>query len=130
MIGIDTSALIDFFKGNKSLKNLIDELDGILVLNQISYLELVFGLDFNKPNDKKEEKFYDDLYNSLLNFELDILASKKAAQINNNLIKVGKIIEPFDCAIAGIYLANGVDKIITKNTKHFDKIKGLKVLSY
>lgn len=36
----------------------------------------------------------------------------------------------FDSMIAGILLANGVDKIITKNVKHFEKIKGLRVISY
>ncbi|MBS3083651.1 type II toxin-antitoxin system VapC family toxin [Candidatus Pacearchaeota archaeon] len=42
----------------------------------------------------------------------------------------GILIGKFDCMIAGTLLSNGIDTIITKNKKHFEKIKGLKVLSY
>ena len=42
----------------------------------------------------------------------------------------GNKIGDFDCAIAGIYLANSVNKIITGNVKHFERIKGLRVIGY
>ena len=42
----------------------------------------------------------------------------------------GETIEDFDCAIAAILLSNGVNKIITRNKKHFERIKGLTVLKY
>ena len=36
----------------------------------------------------------------------------------------------FDCTIAGVYLSNNINKIITKNVKRFENILGLKVISY
>ena len=130
MIGLDTSSVIDFFKGDDSLKELLESVNEPIVVNQIIYLEAMFGLDSDNKKHNNEELFYDDLFNSLINFELDSSASKKSANIFWELRKRGKIIEAFDCAIAGIYLVNGVDKIITRNVKHFEKIKGLKVMSY
>ena len=130
MIGLDTSAMIDFFKKKESLKEMLEDINEPLVLNQISYLELMFGLDLSSAEYDFEEEFYDDVFNSFLNFDLDVSSSKKSSEILWELKKIGKIIEPFDCAIAGIYLSNGVNKIITGNAKHFEKIKGLKVISY
>jgi len=130
MIGLDTSSIIDIFKGNIEIKHIIEDLDDQLVLNEISYLELMFGLDLNNERHQIEESFYDNLFNQLLNLPLNSTSSKKSSKIITELKKTGNIIGPFDCAIAGILLSNGVNKIITKNVKHFDKIKGLKVISY
>jgi predicted nucleic acid-binding protein len=130
MIGIDSSAIIDFFKGDMALKRLLEDLDELLVINQVSYLEVMFGLNFDKEEHQMEERFYDNLFSSLINLQLDNNACKKASKILWQLKTKGNLIELFDCAIAGIYLANGVDKIITKNVKHFSLIPGLKVINY
>ena len=55
---------------------------------------------------------------------------KIAAEILAKLFKEGKIIEQNDAIIISIMLKNGIDKIITKNKKHFDRVKGIKVISY
>lgn len=130
MIGLDSCAIIDFADGNESLKKFLDEIKEPLAVNQISYLEIMFGLDLDNENYKMEEDFYDNFFQSISNLELDNAASKKASHIFWDLRKKGKSIEEFDCIIAGIYLSNSIDKIITKNAKHFSKIKGLKVLNY
>ncbi len=130
MIGLDSSALIDFFRGDPSLKKLLDSIDDELVVNRVNYLEVMFGLNFEDGSDKKEEDFYDNLFSSLFCFDLTFVASKRAGHVFSELKKKGALIEPFDCAIAGIYLSNGVTKIITKNVKHFERIKDLEVLSY
>lgn len=130
MIGLDSSAVIDFFKGDNSLKNVLEKIDEPLVLNIINHLEIMFGLDLSSVSHKKEEIFYDDFFNFFLIFKLDEKASKKSSDVLWHLKKSGKIIGLFDCTIAGIYLSNGVDKIITKNKKHFENVKGLKVISY
>ena len=130
MIGMDSSAIIDLFRNNISLIELLESIKEEIVLNQISFYELMIGLDFNNLVYKKEETFYDGLFDNYKNFSLDRNASKKASKISFELQKEGKIIGDFDCMIGGIYLVNGVDKIITRNVKHFEKIKGMKVISY
>ena len=130
MIGLDTSSIIDLFKKNQSLIKFIEMTEDSIALNQFTYLELMFGLNFEDKSHKREEEYYDFLFNSYTTFPLNNLSCKEAAKILSQLKRIGKIIEQSDCAIAGIFLSNGVDKILTKNKKHFENIKGLKVLSY
>ena len=130
MIGIDTSALIDLGKGNESIKQIIENLEEPIAFNRLSYLELMFGINPENKAHKKEEDFYDTLFEESLCLELNKESSKKATQILHELKKKGRPIELFDCIIAAIYLTNGVTSIITTNKKHFENISGLKVISY
>ncbi|MAF50840.1 MAG: hypothetical protein CMH64_01990 [Nanoarchaeota archaeon] len=130
MIGLDSSTVIDFFKGDISLKNTLEKIDDPLVLNIVSYLEIMNGINPSNMPHKKEEIFYDNFFDSFLVFELNRKNSKKSSEILWQLKKMGKVIGLSDCAIAGIYLSNGVNKILTKNKRHFANIKGLEVLSY
>lgn len=129
MIGLDSSAVIDFFKGDASLKKLLESINDEIVVNRINYLEVMFGLNFEDGSDK-EEDFYDNLFSSLFCFDLTFTACKKAGRIFLELKKKGALIEPLDCAIAGIYLSNSVRKIITRNVKHFERIKEMEVITY
>ena len=130
MIGMDSSAIIDLFGNDSSLIKLLEGMDEEIVLNQMSFYELMIGLDFDNLIHKKEENFYDELFEDYKNLSLDKNSSKKASKISFELKKDGKIIGDFDCIIAGIYLTNGVNKIITRNVKHFERIKGMKVIGY
>lgn len=130
MIGMDSSAIIDLFRGDESIKKVLDRVNEPLAMNQISYLELMFGLDSGNVMHQREEEFLDNFFNASFNLDLGINESKMASKISWLLKKKGKTIDPFDCAIAGIFLANGVDKIITRNVKHFKDIPKLKVISY
>lgn len=130
MICLDTTAIIDIFKGNKELKVLLEETNGPLATTRINYLEIMFGLNFDNSVHKKEESYYDEFFKEILILEIDNSSSKKASSIFWNLKNKGKIIGKFDCVIAGILLSKGFNKIITKNIKHFENIKELKVRGY
>ena len=127
---MDSTAIIDFSDGNESLKKLLDGLKESLAVNYISYLEVIFGLNLVDENYKFEENFYDGLFESFSNLNLDIAACKEASRIRWDLKRKGQDIGAFDCAIAGIYLTNGINKIITRNVKHFGRIKGMKAIGY
>ena len=130
MIGLDSCAIIDFYRGDLNIKNLIESCEEILVVNNICYLEIINGIDYENSKHKTEEKYYDYFFESLKNLNLDIKSCKKSSEILWDQKKQGKIIEVFDCVIAGIYLSNGVKKIITRNKKHFENIKDLEIVSY
>jgi len=87
----------------------------------------MLGLDFKNQKHKNEEDFYDKIFTFYSVLELDYASSKKNSEINRELKRKENIIEPFDCAIASIYLTNGVNKMITRNIKHFENIKGKKL---
>ena len=130
MIGLDTSAIIDLFKKDLSLIKFLEETDDKFYLNQISYLELMFGMDFENKKHFSEEEYYDSLFANSLVLELNNSSCKVAGKILMRLKKVGKMIEQSDCTIAGIYLSNGINKIVTRNAKHFENIKEMKVINY
>lgn len=130
MIALDTCAIIDLLKEDKSLNDLIGSLDEEFVSTQINYSELIFGINPENKKHLEEEFKINLLFDSIEVFNLDNHSIKKASLVKWGLRSKGIIIDSFDCLVAGMLLNNRVDKIITKNVKHFSKIKGLKVLSY
>jgi len=130
MIGLDTTAIIDIFKGKEELIKRIKELKEPVVSTMINYQEIFFGIDLEGYRFTEEESYYDNFFNNIEVFGLTKDSAKKASNLSWKLKDSGMENEDFDCMIAGIFLSNGVDKIITKNVRHFDGVKGLKVLGY
>jgi len=130
MIALDTTAVIDIFKGEIKIKNLLNKSQEQVVTTLINYQEIMFGLDLSNKVHKEEEKYYDEFFQDITVLSHEMEASKKGAEIFWKLRREGKNIGRFDCIIAGILLTNGVHKIITRNLKHFENIKELKVISY
>lgn len=130
MIGLDTTALIDLWKEKKEVLNLLSELNDRFAVSIINYKEIMLGINRNDSKRKKELVFFEKFFKNVYVFSLDLESGKKSIEIYWDLAKKGKIIDYNDCTTAGIYLTNGVDSIITKNVKHFSRIKGLKVIGY
>ena len=130
MIGLDTSAIIDIFKGNEKIRRFLENNKEPLSATIISYLELFFGLNPENPRHVAEGKYYNEFFKSLYNIDLTKDSCEEASRIFWRLKKEGKVIEQFDCVIAALFLTNGIDRILTKNPKHFEKIKQLDVISY
>lgn len=130
MIGLDTSAIIDIFKGEENIKKFLENNKEPLAVTIMSYLELFFGLNPENPKHAIEGSYYREFFKSLYNVNLSKNSCEEASKIFWNLKKEGKTIEQFDCVIAALFIANGINKILTRNQKHFEKIKKLNVISY
>lgn len=129
MIGLDTTAIIDLVKGISSVKDILEKQESIAV-NRMSYVELMFGINPDKPANKKEENIYDELFEKIPCCEINKEAAKKAGLLFHELKKKGKTIGEADCLIAALYFVNGITTILTKNVKHFEHIPGIKVITY
>jgi|SRR3989344_1150449 len=130
MIGLDTTAIIDLFKEDKKLKEVIESLEETFTSTIINYQELFFGLNPDNEQHKKEGEYYDQFFDNVTLFEHNINSAKKSSEIFWKLSKDGATTGRFDSMIAGILIANGVNKIITRNVKHFENIKELEVIGY
>ena len=130
MIGLDTTAIIDIFKEDQGIKKVIERLEEPLASTIINYQEIIFGLDFDKAEHKDEEKYYDEFFENIFLLPLDKESAKKASRIFRALQKKGADIGRFDSMISGILLQNGIKKIITRNTKHFSRIKDIEAIGY
>lgn len=130
MIGLDTSAMIDLFKGDSKIRELLERTREPLASTHLNYLELLFGLDLSNPAHSGEGRYYDEFFTEITSLQLDESSCKKAAEINWLMRRKGKDIGKFDSIISGILLTNGVTKIITGNAKHFEGVPGLSVVPY
>lgn len=127
----DTSFLIDFMEGKVDAVTKSSELLKLgepLFMTAISSFELHTGLArSDRPKQEKEKIQRALAYITAL--PLTVAAAEEAGIIHGQLIKEGNRIDQNDCLIAGIALVRQ-EAVLTKNVKHFSKIKNLKIDTY
>ena len=126
---LDTSIIIDLLRGNKETKKKIEEIENkniTLVTTSISVFEVFQGISF--INNDNKDKIY-SLFESINILDFDNSSAREGGIIQSNLKKEGKMIDPEDAMIAGIAKIHG-EIILTRNKKHFERIKGLNFESY
>lgn len=119
MIGIDTTLLIDILNGEYKTKKGISEQ---LVICELVYFESLLGNNASYYIDELAKSFK----KATFSFQVSLRAAQLWMELRNNGAEIGQI----DCLIAATYLENGVNKILTRNSKHFERIPGLEVISY
>lgn len=130
MICLDSDCIIDFLKGKREAVQAVAKYKDELATTEINAFEVYFGI-YQKPiMSEKEEKSANYLFSSIQVLAFDEDCSKSGAKILTSLIKEGKMIDQNDALIAAILSKNRVNSIMTKNEKHYSRIKGLNVISY
>jgi predicted nucleic acid-binding protein len=124
---IDTDVLSEFLRGNSRVIEKLDQYlseHGFLNISNITYYEILNGLYYKdaKKQLKKFEKFIELNQVILLTANM----AKKAAIIQAELRSKGAEIGHTDTLIAGIAITSNL-QLITNNTAHFKRIKGLKL---
>ncbi|HLD06939.1 MAG TPA: type II toxin-antitoxin system VapC family toxin [Candidatus Nanoarchaeia archaeon] len=130
MIGLDTSAIIDIFRGEKGMAAFLKENQEPMAVTIFSYLELFFGLDPDNVRHQEEARYYNEFFQEIYSIDLSKQACQGSSKIFWELKKRGKSIEEADCVIAAIFLHHGITKIVTRNVKHFKQIPQLQVVNY
>ncbi len=124
---LDTTFLIDLANGIKETKPYLQE--QLLFTTSINMFEFVRGLYLKKiPKNKYLEIM--ELFELIRMLPLDDAGIIKSAEISAVLYNKGIPIDDGDCLIAGIALSRGITTIVTRNTDHFERIKGIKVEKY
>ncbi len=130
---VDTTFLIDFLRKKENVKEKLEEmLFEPVYTARVNIFETLIGIYSIKSEIDRSKKLEDAniLFNRLFILELSPDSTIKAAELGGKLNREGKTINPSDCLVAGIALSNGITTLITKNTKHFQDIGGLKVEGY
>ncbi|MDD3978197.1 PIN domain-containing protein [Methanomicrobium antiquum] len=109
MIVLDTSFLIDFFKGVPETRALID--DRVYTITAISYHEIIAGV--KRTHARKEEEFFRDFFSQTPVLDYTIAAAEESSSIAARLSASGKPVNVMDILIAGIALTNGATGIAT-----------------
>jgi tRNA(fMet)-specific endonuclease VapC len=127
---IDTDILSLFFRKDKHVvghfKKYLEQYEKIH-FSIITYYEILSGLK-HKDADKQLNSFFEFVgYNTVLPL------TEESASISSDLYaklrKTGKQLDDIDILIAGIAISNDMG-LVTRNTKHFDRIEGLAVMDW
>ena len=131
MVCLDTSFLIDVLRGEKRAEEIekrLDEGTEPVKVASPTVMELISGaLLSNNPETEKQK------VHQLLSYLIVLSLDKESAIIAGNteaeLTKAGEKIDVEDIMIGAI-AKKGNETLLTRNKKHFEKIKGLKIESY
>ena len=108
----------------------IESLNDTAYTTEVNVFELTTGAYLFKGDTSKNLEKVIALISRLRVLQLDRKAALKGGQILGELIKEGKKIEETDCLIAGIAITNGINKIVTANISHYERIKEIEVIDY
>ena len=111
MIILDTSFLIDFFRGKEETLHVITDTD--VATTVITYYEIFTGIFHKKA--KKEEKFFRRFFSEVRILNLDTNSAEKSSEIMARLLKMGASVNALDVIIAGISVAHGAETIVSKD---------------
>lgn len=130
---VDSTFLVDLLRGRETavIEAAKLEEEGKIVASQISVFELLYGVHKQKHiNHRRRAKQLEKLFARLILLDFDYKAASLAGKLLGELARKGKIIDVLDLLIASTILANGYNVIVSKNRKHFGRVKGLKVENY
>ena len=125
---LDTTFLIDMIHGKKETEKVVESLEPLLT-TQINMYEVIKGL-FLKNITKARLVEVMDIFDNIRVLPFEDNALIKSAEIYSDLTKRGLEVHDLDCITAGIMLSKGINEIVTRNAKHFKKIKGITVENY
>ena len=129
MIVLDTSFIIDYFRGVEATYDLVDEGEEVTTTT-ITYHEILTGL--KRKRSKKEEKVFKRFFSEIRILPFDDKAAEESSSIAAKLLAIGKEINALDVLIAGIAIANGAEKIITRDSdfEEIAKVSDIEVVLY
>jgi len=127
---LDTDILSEFLRGNSKVIAKFDEHlkeYGFINLSIITYYEILNGLLYKDA--KKQLAKFEEFVELNKVIPLTMPMAKTAAIIQADLRKKGAEIGHTDTLIAGISITSEL-QLITNNTDHFKRIKGLDIANW
>jgi len=127
---LDTDILSEFLRGNPKVIAKVDEYlkeYGFISISIITYYEILNGLLYKDA--RKQLSKFEEFVELNKVIPLTLRMAKKAAIIQADLRKKGTEIGHTDTLIAGIAMTSEL-QLITNNTDHFIRIKGLEIANW
>lgn len=128
MVCLETSFLVDVLRGNKDCEALLDSFSDEVYLVSPSLMEVVSGAELGSDPLEERQKIR-ELVTSFPVLDLDADSALLAGELEAYLVLSGQIVPPVDIMIGAIAKQHG-EAIVTRNTKHFERIPGLEVRGY
>jgi tRNA(fMet)-specific endonuclease VapC len=128
MILLDTDVCVELLKGNKRILQRREQYDDPVGVCFMTIAELYYGAEKSKDPGKNTETI-EKLLLSVEIVQTDLPILKRFGMIKAQLQKKGEPIADADILIASATLEKA-EKLITGNTKHFERIPGLSLESW
>ena len=126
MYCIDTDVIIADFRGDESVKERLIEIStDNLFITPITLCELYRGA-FLSGNAEKNKQLIGKLLEKVGILDFDLPACEIFGRAYKMLRNLGKLTQDSDLMTASICMSNNLT-LITRNKKHFENIKGLKI---
>lgn len=125
IICLDTSILIDFYRKKLKENSVFFQLTkkyNLFAISIITEYEIMIGAD------QIQAQFWVGFFERVTILPFDKTANDSAIAITKQLKAINQLIEVPDILIGATALANH-HKIATLNKKHFERIRGLEIIS-
>jgi len=135
LIFLDTTFLVDILRKDSAAHSWLKDTEEVaLYTSEINSFELYTGL-FRLPTKSESSLRKRRLELEQVLTRMEVLPFERSAALESgkilaDLLKQGTPIGSRDVMIAGISLANGIDRVLTRNVKHFKAIPRIIVESY
>lgn len=132
MICLDSTFLIDFFRVESDAVAKFKEilLKDKVITTAVNAAELIMGLYDTKGVQEKQVAAARSLLSKITVLKLDLAAVMKASEIKADLMRKGSMVNDSDVLISAIMLLNGCSAILTRDVKDFERISGIRVITY
>lgn len=130
MACLETDFLVDLLRKKSEAISKLEKLQSagaVLSVTPVTLTELFSG-GFKSKREENIEQI-EKMAFTLVLLSYDFFAAKEAGKLLGFLEKNGEKIGEMDTLTGAIALRHG-EKLITRNTKHFKKIKGLEIETY
>lgn len=125
MLLLDTNIVVAFFKGEQDISEKV-----LSQIDQIALSSLVIAeLDYGAKASQKSAKNLEMLYNFIGLIEIvpfDLECAKTFGTIKSRLRSLGKPTGEVDALLSATAITHNAT-LVTKNSKHFENIEGLKL---
>ena len=128
MVCLDTSVLVALIRKDRGALDALEaesKRGGFVSTTSVNLCELYAGA-YGSRDPQKELGRVQDLISNLGLLELDAKAARQYGELVNDAALRREPIGDFDLIVASIALENG-ERLVTRNVKHFSKVKGLDV---
>ena len=130
MVCLDTSFVIDFFRGKESAVQRMKEFANsseAITISAPTIMELATGAGL--ADSQSERQQINTFLSSVMTLPLNAKSALLAGELNAKLILGGETIEPLNIQIGAIAVICR-ERLLTANPKHFSRIPGLVVEDY
>jgi len=128
MVCLDTDIMVAFFRGDPAAIKKINDFSkfGIqLSTTPINVCELYIGA-YKSKKPEENMKMIEDFLQNLICLNLNFNQCKLIGFLSNELRVKGSFIGEMDILVAGLSILYD-EVLVTRNTKHFEIIEGLRV---